>query len=118
MDEEKEEGKKDTRRRVNIGARTGMIAPVIALSATAAISIHAYWQRYPLVWWLIIFFGSLALFLLLGSIIQTMVELFVERIVDKEKEEQRMLEIRAINDSGEEAADEGSVTGQPAEAAE
>lgn len=109
MDEEKEEGKKETRKRVNVGARLGMIAPVISLGATAAISIYTYWQHYPLVWWLIIFFASLVFFLLLGSVIQTMVELFVEHVVDKEAEEKRLLEIRAINDEGVE--DEGSVTG-------
>lgn len=109
MDEEKEEGKKETRKRVNVGARLGMIAPVISLGATAAISIYTYWQHYPLVWWLIIFFSSLVFFLLLGSIVQTMVELFVEHVVDKEEEEKRLLEIRAINDEGPDE-DEGTVT--------
>ena len=109
MDEEKEEGKKETRKRVNVGARMGMIAPVISLGATAAISIYTYWQHYPLVWWLIIFFASLVFFLLLGSVVQTMVELFVEHVVDKEEEEKRLLEIRAINDEGEDEP-EGTVT--------
>ena len=113
MDEEKEEGKKETRKRVNVGARMGMIAPVISLGATAAIAIYTYWQRYPLVWWLIIFFASLVFFLLLGSVVQTMVELFVEHAVDKEEEEKRLLEIRAIADEGEE--DEGTVTAGTAE---
>ena len=107
MEEEKKK-EKDARKRVNVGARMGMIGPVISLSATAVISIYTYWQHYPLVWWLIFFCCSLVFFLLLGSVLQTMVELFVERVADREAEEKRLLEIRAINDGGDEP--DGTVT--------
>ena len=97
---EEEGKKKDTRKRVNIGARTGMIAPVVSLGATSIIIIRAYFQGYPLIWWLIIMFASLAGFLLLGSILQTVVEILVERIIDKEAEEKRLREV-VINSTGE-----------------
>ncbi|MBR0092436.1 MAG: hypothetical protein IJP92_12135 [Lachnospiraceae bacterium] len=107
--EEENKKKDDTRKRVNIGARTGMIAPVVSLGCTAIIAIYTYRQGYPFLWWLLLFFGSLAGFLLLGSILQTVVELFVERIIDKEEEEKRLKEMElmnAISGAGEEPEEE------------
>ena len=91
--------KKDAKKikRINIGARTGMIAYVVALSATAGIAIYSYMQEYSLVWWLIIVIGSFALFLLIGSILQTIVEIQVDKIVVKEAEERKLREIAAKN---------------------
>ena len=84
-------------RRINIGARTGMIAYVVALSATAGIAIYSYMQEDSLIWWLIIVIGSFALFLLIGSILQTIVEIQVEKIMIKEAEERKLREIAAKN---------------------
>lgn len=98
--EEEGKKKKETVKKVNIGARTGMIAPVVSLGATSIIIIHAYLQDYPLGWWLIILFASLAGFLLVGSLLQTVVEIIVERIIEKEEEEKRLREV-VINTTGE-----------------
>ncbi|MBR5970123.1 MAG: hypothetical protein IK016_07235 [Lachnospiraceae bacterium] len=111
MEQEENKKKNDTRKRVNIGARTGMIAPVVSLGCTAIIAIHTYRQEVPFLWWLLIFFGSLAAFLFIGSILQTVVELAVERAIDREEEEKRLRELEllhAIEGAGE--GEEGSET--------
>ncbi|MBQ6735845.1 MAG: hypothetical protein IJR00_13170 [Lachnospiraceae bacterium] len=95
--EEENKKKNDTQKRVNIGARTGMIAPVVSLGCTAIIAIHTYRQDVPFLWWLLIFFGSLAAFLLIGSILQTVVELIVEKTIDREAEEKRLRELELLN---------------------
>ena len=113
MEENEKEEKKESKKRVNVGARTGMIAPVVCLGCTAVIAIYTYFQDFPLVWWLIIFFASIALFLLLGSVLQTVVELFVERVVKREEEEKRLRELAA--EAGVEELDDGIVNEAAAE---
>lgn len=92
--EEEEEGKKKKGgKRVNIGARTGMIAPVVSLTATAIVAMYTYAQNYPIIWWFIIVFATMAFFLLIGSLLQTVVEIIVEKTIKREKEEKRLKEL-------------------------
>ena len=96
--EEEEEGKKKKGgKRVNIGARTGMIAPVVSLTATAIVAMYTYAQEYPIIWWFIIVFATCAFFLLIGSLVQTIVEIIVEKTIKREKEKKRLDEMNEKN---------------------
>lgn len=112
QDEEKKN--LNNKKRVNVGARTCMISYVVALTATAFISIYSYFQQYPISWWLIIVAGSFALFLLIGSILQTIIEIQVEKIIAKEEEERKLREIEAINKEPEGKKSTGKDSKNPA----
>jgi hypothetical protein len=57
---------------------TKLITPLIVLSATAVISIFAYFKRYPVGDWFIIVFASVVIFLIIGGITEKMIARFLE----------------------------------------
>ncbi len=77
---------------------TKLVTPMVVLSATAIISIYAYFEHYPAGDWFIIVFSSVVIFLILGLIIERMITRFVDINYEKavaEREEAKRLEEEA-----------------------
>ena len=75
---EKKSVKKNVKKSVKngVGVNSRLIAPVIMLSATAIVAIYTYLQRYPIARWLVIVLGTMVLFLIIGLILEKMIEYF------------------------------------------
>ena len=57
---------------------TKLITPLIVLSCTAIIAIFTYFKHYPAGDWFIIVFASVVIFLVIGLIIEKMINRFME----------------------------------------
>ena len=80
-----------------VSANSRLIAPVVMLSATAVVAIYTYLQRYPIGRWLIIVLGTMVLFLIIGLVLETMVEHFEKINFEKELQKKAQEEKDALN---------------------
>ena len=79
-------------------ANTKVITPLIVLGGTAIIAIFTYFKRYPAGDFFVIVFASVVIFLIIGLIIERMLNRFLEINYEKamaEKAEQERLEEEA-----------------------
>ncbi len=77
---------------------TRLITPLIVLGCTAVIAIYTYFKRYPAGDWFVIVFASVVIFLVIGLIIEKMLNRFLEINYEKamaEKLEAERLEEEA-----------------------
>ena len=94
---------------------TKLITPLIVLGCTAIIAIFSYFKHYPVGDWFIIVFASVVVFLIIGLIIEKMINKFLEVNYEKylaEKAEAERLEEEAraaMEAEGGEALDEVDV---------
>ena len=109
--------KKSVKNGVDVNSR--LIAPIIMLSATAVVAIYTYLQRYPIARWLVIVLGTMALFLIIGLILEKMIEYFekvnfVKELQKKEQEKQdalnTMQDAQDQNQTGTEPGNNHSAT--------
>ncbi len=66
---------------------TKLITPLIVLGCTAIIAIFTYFKRYPAGDFFVIVFASVVIFLIIGLIIEKMINRFVEINYEKEMAE-------------------------------
>ena len=109
--------KKSVKNGVDVNSR--LIAPIIMLSATAVVAIYTYLQRYPIARWLVIVLGTMVLFLIIGLILEKMIEYFekvnfVKELQKKEQEKQdelnTMQDAQDQNQTGTEPGNNHSAT--------
>ena len=102
-----------------VSAKSRLIAPTIMLSATAVVAIYTYLQRYPIARWLVIVLGTMVLFLIIGLILEKMIEYFekvnfVKELQKKEQEKQdelnTMQDAQDQNQTGTEPGNNQSAT--------
>ncbi len=77
---------------------TKLITPLIVLGGTAIIAVFTYFKHYPAGDWFIIVFASVVIFLIIGLIIEKMLNRFLEINYEKalaEKLEAERLEEEA-----------------------
>ena len=77
---------------------TKLITPLIVLVCTAIIAIFTYFKRYPVSDWFIIVFASVVIFLIIGLIIEKMINRFIDINYEKamaEKAEAERIEEEA-----------------------
>ena len=92
--------KKSVKNGVDVNSR--LIAPIIMLSATAVVAIYTYLQRYPIARWLVIVLGTMVLFLIIGLILEKMIEHFEKANFEKElqkKEQEKQDELNTMQDA-------------------
>ena len=92
--------KKSVKNGVDVNSR--LIAPIIMLSATAVVAIYTYLQRYPIARWLVIVLGTMVLFLIIGLILEKMIEYFEKVNFVKElqkKEQEKQDELNTMQDA-------------------
>jgi|GEM_PF-1130880 len=85
-----------------VSAKSRLIAPTIMLSATAVVAIYTYLQRYPIARWLVIVLGTMVLFLIIGLILEKMIEHFEKVNFEKElqkKEQEKQDELNTMQDA-------------------
>ena len=66
---------------------TKMITPLIVLGCTAIIALFTYFKHYPAGDFFVIVFASVVIFLIIGLIIEKMINRFVEINYEKEMAE-------------------------------
>ena len=75
---------------------TKLITPLIVLGCTAIIAIFTYFERYPVRDWFIIVFASVVVFLIIGLIIEKMINKFLdvnyEKAMAEKAEAERLAE--------------------------
>ncbi|WP_024866436.1 hypothetical protein [Butyrivibrio sp. FCS014] len=77
---------------------TKLITPLIVLGCTAIIALFTYFKHYPVRDWFIIVFASVVVFLIIGLIIEKMINRFLDVNYEKamaEKAEAERLEEEA-----------------------
>ena len=84
---EKKEKKTAVVRKNGISPNNRLIAPIVMLSATAIVAIYTYLQKYPIGRWLVIVLGTMVLFLIIGLILEKMIEHFEKTNFEKEEAE-------------------------------
>ena len=96
---EKKSVKKNVKKSVKngVGVNSRLIAPVIMLSATAIVAIYTYLQRYPIARWLVIVLGTMVLFLIIGLILEKMIEYFEKTNYEKELQKKAQEKQDALN---------------------
>ena len=96
---EKKSVKKNVKKSVKngVGVNSRLIAPVIMLSATAIVAIYTYLQRYPIARWLVIVLGTMVLFLIIGLILEKMIEHFEKANFEKELQKKEQEKQDALN---------------------
>ena len=96
---EKKSVKKNVKKSVKngVGVNSRLIAPVIMLSATAVVAIYTYLQRYPIARWLVIVLGTMVLFLIIGLILEKMIEYFEKTNYEKELQKKAQEKQDALN---------------------
>ena len=87
--------KKSVKNGVDVNSR--LIAPIIMLSATAVVAIYTYLQRYPIARWLVIVLGTMVLFLIIGLILEKMIEYFEKTNYEKELQKKAQEKQDALN---------------------
>ena len=87
--------KKSVKNGVDVNSR--LIAPIIMLSATAVVAIYTYLQRYPMARWLVIVLGTMVLFLIIGLILEKMIEHFEKANFEKELQKKEQEKQDALN---------------------
>ena len=65
------------------------------LSATAIVAIYTYLQRYPIARWLVIVFGTMVLFLIIGLILEKMIEYF-EKVNFVKELQKKVLKVSGV----------------------
>ena len=80
-----------------VSANSRLIAPVVMLSATAVVAIYTYLQRYPIARWLVIVLGTMVLFLIIGLILEKMIEYFEKTNYEKELQKKAQEKQDALN---------------------
>ncbi|MCH4192840.1 MAG: hypothetical protein LKF52_11070 [Butyrivibrio sp.] len=91
-EKEDKKGKKEKKtikavRKNGISSGSRLIAPIVMLSATAIVAIYTYLQKYPIGRWLVIVLGTMVLFLIIGLILEKMIEHFEKTNFEKEEAE-------------------------------
>lgn len=67
--------------KVLIDPKTKLIAPLVTLLGTAVVAVFTYFDKMPAGRWFVVVCATLVLFLLIGYILQNMVEKFEEEAV-------------------------------------
>ena len=96
---------KDNSKKVQ--SKVKLITPIVMLLPTAIVAIYTYFQRYNIDKWLIVVFGTMVLFLVIGSILENMVRYFEKS--NKEKEEKQKQEELSKASMGSDDTDRSSV---------
>ena len=93
------------------GINTKLITPLIVLSGTAIIAIFTYFEHYPVGDWFIIVFACVVVFMIIGLIIERMLNSFIDINYEKimaERAEQERLEEEARAAMEAEGGDESN----------
>ncbi len=89
---------------------TKLITPLIVLGCTAIIAIFTYFKHYPVGDWLIIVFASVVIFLIIGLIIERMLNRFLE--INYEKAMAEKLEAERLEEEARAAMEAEGGEGQ------
>lgn len=92
----------------NNAPKTKLITPFVTLAGTAVISIVTFLRHFPFGEWIVVVFGSVVLFLILGYILEKVIVHFMDVNFAKEEEERRLAEEEAAR-AAEEAAENASM---------
>ncbi len=89
---------------------TKLITPLIVLGCTTIIAIFTYFKHYPVGDWLIIVFASVIIFMVIGLIIEKMVNRFLE--INYEKAMAEKLEAERLEEEARAAMEAEGGEGQ------